>query len=138
MDTQQYFELQQYLNHNKFPDHIQSNRVKKKFTNIAKYFTIQNMNLYRFDRRRPGRLLQVLRRYELESVLYMMHNDPIAGHFGREIMFNKIKTRYYWPQMYEGVKEYVKTCDSCQRRRGPSKNNELHLYLLTALFIKLE
>ena len=126
MDTQQYFELQQYLNHNKFPDHIQSNRDKKKFMNMAKYFTIQNTNLYRFDRRRPGHLLQVLRRYELEPVLYMMHNDPTAGHFGREIMFNKIKTRYYWPQMYEDVKEYVKTCDSCQRRGGPSKNNELH------------
>ena len=113
MDTQQYFELQQYLNHNKFPYHIQSNRDKKKFTNMAKYFTIQNMNLYRFDRKRHGHLLQVLRRYELEPVLYMMHNDPTAGHFGREIMFNKIKTRYYWPQMYEVVKEYVKTCDSC-------------------------
>ena len=55
-----------------------------------------------------------------------MHNDPTAGHFGIEIMFNKLRTRYYWPQMYEDIKAYVKACDSCQRRGGPSKNNELH------------
>jgi hypothetical protein len=126
MDIQQYFNIQQYLTHNKYLDHIQTNKEKKRFTNMAKFFTIQNSKLYRFDRRKPGYLLQVLKRYELEPILYMMHNDLTAGHFGREIMFNKIRTRYYWPQMYEDIKEYVKTCDSCQRRGGPSKNNELH------------
>ena len=58
------------------------NKEKKRFTGMAKFFTIQNSKLYRFDRRRPGQLLQVLKRYELEPVLYMMHNDLTAGHFG--------------------------------------------------------
>ncbi|GBC06079.1 hypothetical protein RclHR1_06610002 [Rhizophagus clarus] len=54
----------------------------------------------------------------------MMHNDPTATHFAIDIMFNKIKDRYYWPQMYENIREYVISCDSCQRR-GKSKANQL-------------
>ena len=62
----------------------------------------------------------------MEPVLYMVHNDPTSGHFGTEIMFNKIRTRYYWPQMYENIREYVKNCDSCQRRGKPQTHQLLH------------
>ncbi|CAI2195637.1 19227_t:CDS:1, partial [Funneliformis geosporum] len=61
MDIQQYFEIQQYLNHNKYPDYVQSNQKKKRFVNMTKYFIIQNSNLNQYDRRRAGHLLQVLK-----------------------------------------------------------------------------
>ena len=63
---------------------------------------------------------------ELEAILYMMHNDPIAGYFSTDIMFNKICTRYYWLQMYENIRSYVQSCDACQRRGRPKAKNELH------------
>ena len=56
----------------------------------------------------------------------MFHNDPTAGHFSVDIMFDKIKSRYYWPQMYENIREYVKSCDSCQRRGKYKQNEPLH------------
>ena len=56
----------------------------------------------------------------------MFHNDPTAGHFAVDIMFDKIKSRYYWPQMYENIREYVKSCDSCQRRGKYKRNEPLH------------
>jgi len=126
MDVQQYFNLQQYLKYNKIPDEIHTTREKKKFINMAKHFTIQESLIYKFNKRKIGHLLKVLKKHELEPILYMMHNDPTAGHFGIEIMFNKIRERYYWPQMYNDIKEYVRSCDSCQRRGKPSRNNELH------------
>ena len=61
MDIEQYFNVQQYLLYNKYPSHIQHNRDKKKFVNMAKFFTIQNSKLYRYDKRRPEHLLQVLK-----------------------------------------------------------------------------
>ena len=60
----------------------------------------------------------------MEALMYMMHNDPTAGHFAVDKMFDKIRERYYWPQMYEDIKIYVQSCDNCQRR-GKSKRNEL-------------
>ena len=56
----------------------------------------------------------------------MMHNDPTSEHFATDAMFNKIKTRYYWPQYYEDIKKYVESCDACQRRERSRKNNVLH------------
>ena len=41
-------------------------------------------------------------------------------------MFNKIRDRYYWPQMYDDIRFYVQTCDSCQRRGRNKKNQLLH------------
>jgi len=38
-------------------------------------------------------------------------------------MFDKIKSRYYWPQMYESIRQYVQTCDACQRR-GKNRNKQ--------------
>ncbi len=35
-----------------------------------------------------------------------MYDDLIAGYFAIEIMYNKIKERYYWPKMYEDIKIY--------------------------------
>ena len=93
---------------------------------MAKHFTIQESFIYKFNKRKIGHLLKVLKKHELEPILYMMHNDPTAGYFSIEIMFNKIRERYYWPQMYNDIKEYVRSCDSYQRRRKPSRNNELH------------
>jgi len=56
----------------------------------------------------------------------MMHNDPTAGHFSTDNMFNKIRSRYYWPQMYEDIRSYVQSCDFCQRRGRNKKNQLLH------------
>jgi hypothetical protein len=46
----------------------------------------------------------------------MMHNNPTLGYFATDIMFEKIRLRYYWPQMYKNIKSYVQSCDQCQRR----------------------
>ena len=69
-------------------------------------------------------LLRVIRRFEIEPVLYIMHNDHTAGHFATDIMFNKIRDRYYWPQMFEDIRSYIQSCDSYQRR-GKSRNRQL-------------
>ncbi len=56
----------------------------------------------------------------------MIHDDPIGGHNGTDRMFGKMRTRYFWPQIYENIRHYIKNCDACQRKGGPTKNNTLH------------
>jgi len=53
----------------------------------------------------------------------MLHNYPLGRHLGTDIVFNKVRNLYYWPQMYENIKEYIKACDVCQRR-GRKRNPE--------------
>src|SRR5215471_12048203 len=56
----------------------------------------------------------------------MTHNDPTAGHFAVDIMFEKIRNRYYWPQFYDDIRTYVQACNQCQRRGKPTRNEPLH------------
>ena len=54
----------------------------------------------------------------------MLHNHPFGGHFGVEIVAEKVKENYYWPQYYNDIKNYIKACDACQRR-GKRRTKEL-------------
>ena len=91
-----------------------------------KKYEIKDETLYRKNQQNDGKLLKVIKRSELEIVMFIMHDHPISAHFATQITFEKIKERYYWPKMYEDVKTYVESCDQCQRRGKPQKKNELH------------
>ena len=56
----------------------------------------------------------------------MMHKHPTAGHLGTNAMFYKIAERYYWDQMYRDIKEYVRTCEECQKRLKSKRKEPLH------------
>lgn len=45
------------------------------------------------------------------------HDDPQGGHFGEKRTLDAIRRKYYWHGMAGDIKEYVKTCDVCQRTR---------------------
>ena len=67
-------------------------------------------------RKKEGKRLQVIRRWKMEGVLYMMHDHQLSAHFGIKATYGKIKERYYWKGLWKDVEEYVKSCDKCQRR----------------------
>lgn len=124
MDPQEYFELVQYLSKQKFPfsfDTQQQNCLISK----SKFFELKNNLLYKKDRRKRtcNQLLQVLQSHEIEPILYMLHNHPLGRHLGTDKVFNKVQDLYYWPQIYDNIKDYIRSCDSCQRR-GQKQNKE--------------
>ena len=125
MDHQHYQELLSYFLTQQIPTPF-SNQQKRQFQNQTKNYTVENGLLYKIDKNNVTRLYRVIQKNELPALLYMMHNDPISGHFATDAMFNKIKKRYYWPQYYEDVKKYVESCDACQRRGRSRRNNLLH------------
>ena len=115
MDLNEYQQLVQYLSNQKLPTNLRDQqRIKSK----SRFFKIQDNLLYKIDRRKKthGGLLRVLQEHEVEPVLFMLHNHPISGHLGVDIVFNKVRNLYFWPQMYDDIKDYIRSCDSCQRR----------------------
>ncbi|GET01638.1 retroviral-like aspartic protease 1 [Rhizophagus clarus] len=82
----------------------------------SRYFVVIDEQLYKKNKSNPNRPLKVVKQDEIDDVLHHMHSDPLAGHFSLDETYRKIKIRYYWPQMFEDVRNYVKTCDECQRR----------------------
>lgn len=125
MEKEHYYNVYNYILSQQVPLHF-TEKQKQQLLNQTRNYTIENEQLYKKGRNNANKLYRVIRKEELPAVLYMMHNDPISGHFAIDAMFTKIKTRYYWPQYYEDIKKYVESCDACQRRGRSKKNNLLH------------
>ena len=45
--------------------------------------------------------------------LWECHDDPLMGHFRVAKNLELISQRYWWPQPWNLVKEYIKTCEVC-------------------------
>ena len=125
MDTDTYFQLLQYLTDFTIPDHL-NEQQRKTLIRKSKYFAAINGHLYKKNKKEPNRPLRVARRNEVDTILYNMHSDSLAGHFGLEETFRRIAIRYYWPQYYDDVWNYIRTCNECQRREATRRNEPLH------------
>ncbi|GET57624.1 putative integrase core domain protein [Rhizophagus irregularis DAOM 181602=DAOM 197198] len=124
MDIEHYNNIYNYLKYNQLPFTL--NNQQQQIQKQSVYFIIKNNFIYKKDKKRQNNLLRVIRRHELEPVLFMFHNDPTAAHFSVDTMFDKIQSRYYWPQMYNDIRAYVMSCDSCQRRGKQKTKLPLH------------
>jgi len=51
------------------------------------------------------------------KVTYQCHDAKVAGHFGREKTLELMKRDYYWPNMEDWVRNYIRSCEACQRNK---------------------
>ena len=68
------------------------NRIIKNITNEKKYEIIEGI-VYQI---KGNKKLRVIRKYEFEGLMYMMHDNELSGHFGMNATYEKIRERYYW------------------------------------------
>ena len=52
------------------------------------------------------------------EIIRLCHDDPHSSHFGAAKTLKLIQRYYYWESMAAEVKEYVLTCDQCQRTKS--------------------
>ena len=52
------------------------------------------------------------------EILHDNHDVPLAGHQGYDRTYELIQRDYYWLNMAKDIREYVLTCDLCQRNKG--------------------
>ena len=67
------------------------NRIANNISKENRYELIDGI-LYRIKRQNK---LRVIRDYEYEGLMYMMHDNELSGHFGIEATLDKIKENYW-------------------------------------------
>ena len=50
------------------------------------------------------------------------HDSKFAGHFGRHKTLELITRSFFWPKMDEWIRNYIRTCDTCQRNKSSHCN----------------
>ncbi|RWS23655.1 gag-pol fusion protein-like protein, partial [Leptotrombidium deliense] len=53
------------------------------------------------------------------EILRLCHDDPLAGHTGIDRTYYRIRSRAYWPKLFQDVEKYVQSCNDCQTRKRP-------------------
>uniref|UniRef100_A0AAV1TNN0 Integrase catalytic domain-containing protein n=1 Tax=Peronospora matthiolae TaxID=2874970 RepID=A0AAV1TNN0_9STRA len=59
-------------------------------------------------------------------IIHEYHDAPIGGHLGREKTFAAVSQDFLWPHVYKWVRNWVRTCEICQRVK-PSPSSQAPL-----------
>ncbi len=59
-------------------------------------------------------LIYVLKGKFKDVLLKECHDGPFVGHGGAKLTITLLKKTYYWPNLKDDVKDYMKTCLICQ------------------------
>ena len=125
MDLETYFNLTNYLDKLVYPNDYNTAQRKQLRKQALFYFTWQG-KLFQKNQKEPNRPQRVITIAEVEIVIYNMHTDPLAGHFGKTKTIQRTLARYYWSSLEKDITEYIRTCDTCQRRDKPTRTESLH------------
>src|SRR5215210_7802734 len=115
MNLKDYYNLKFFLKTSTLPTGL-TLLEQQQLKNQSTHYIIRNHILYRRNKKTPQEPLKVIKQQELKNILFSLHERSLAGHFGIEGTYNQSKERYYWPNMYCTIAEYIKTCDICQRQ----------------------
>ncbi|KAK4706028.1 hypothetical protein P7C70_g168, partial [Phenoliferia sp. Uapishka_3] len=102
-----------------------------KFQKRAANFALEKGRLYR---RRGGMFREVVLNKD-RQVRFLKGVHDNSGHRGREETSRRISERVWWPGWSETVREYVRTCDECQRRK-PRQEREARNPTMSAGFFR--
>ncbi|CAG2194873.1 unnamed protein product [Mytilus edulis] len=57
-----------------------------------------------------------------DQVLKMLHDDPVAGHFGIHRTLARVSSSFYWAGYKETIEIWCKCCEICSARKGPTRH----------------
>ncbi len=53
----------------------------------------------------------------IDTILNHCHDNVLAAHFGFHRTYLKVRERYFWKRMYRDIDNWVRSCESCARRK---------------------
>jgi hypothetical protein len=110
-----------------------SNLEKSRLQKESKNYFVENNILFKRTKNKSQR---VIKQDQKHLILYSLHDEQ-GVHLGISSTYNKIKERYYWPNIYEDIKQYVQTCDICQRRGHETIRQDLTPIEVKAPFYRI-
>src|SRR5687767_9285526 len=113
MNRNEYENIKKYLNGEITRENYGEEEYEER-KKLSKGIIVKNDKLY--WKNKKGKELRMLKEDEIDSVIFMSHNHETGGHLGTEAVYGKIVERFYWKGMYNSIREYIKRCDTCQRR----------------------
>ena len=99
---------------------------KKKFLHDVKSYFWEEPLLYKHCAN--GMIRKCIPEEEVRDILFYYHNLKTGDHFSTSKFVVKLwQSGFYWHTLYRDAREYVKSCDACQKIKNISRKNEMPL-----------
>ncbi|OBZ70423.1 Transposon Tf2-9 polyprotein [Grifola frondosa] len=109
----QWAEVLGYLKDGSIPPRCASLEQRKKFLSFCSRFMLSGERLWLAQKGKMPRLV-ITDKTRRKIILAEAHNQ--CGHRGRDATYTRLAERYYWPNMYDEVSTFVRSCNACQFR----------------------
>ena len=83
------------------------------------------------DKKGKRTILFVLPKDNVEGVLNKIHNSVYGGHLGRKKTALRVQERFYRPFLKDDIKNYIKTCDICQKVKTLNKKTRAEMKIMS-------
>jgi hypothetical protein len=116
-----------YLERGDLPMH--DDKLARRIVFEAEFFILKPIDgkfiLYHFLKpfaKRESKIVELQYQLVVPSILkneiLRIHHDNL-GHQGTQITFLKIRNNFYWRSLFSDVRDYISSCDLCQRLKNP-------------------
>ena len=105
-------------NHQPTNNQARSHGVDIAFLQDWNSYTLKNDVLYKRSTANDETYDQLVLPSSLKDIVFKAYHDDL-GHQGRDRTISLLRQRFFWPGMNRFVKEKVKACDRCIRRKTP-------------------
>ena len=123
LDTPWFADVANFLSIGKFPEEFNWQQ-KKKLIYDSKSYLWDDPFLWKMCN--DGMIRRCIANDEVESVLQHCHGLVNGGHFGPQRTAAKVlEAGFYWPTIFQDAREFVLSCDACQRSGNISKRDEM-------------
>jgi hypothetical protein len=124
-NTPWFADIANYLAAGRLPQHLSPKERQRVIRQSATYSWIEG---YLFRTGKDRIIRRCVREDEMYDILKACHDEPCGGHFADKRTANKVlHLGYYWPTIFRDAKQYVRSCDKCQRMGRPVKSDEMSL-----------
>ena len=115
MNQELYYQITIYLGGGKIS--IVDEWRKKIILRSRQNFEYQDGELYKISQTDKEYRRIVIPTHHVKNILSGAHDYHLSGHQGAERTYQQLVKIYWWPQMWKDVQHYIRTCDTCQKRK---------------------
>lgn len=114
-DSSLWVELREFFTSGKYPPRLSTEKEMIRFRKRSRRFFLQDSRLWLAPKLSSECLPRLVVKDSVKRMDLMAKAHNECGHRGRDATYRHLSDRFYWPNMYDDITFFVRSCIECQK-----------------------